>query len=126
MKLGFREGVLYDEARPDWDAAGPRPISWSLWYPAADDARENEIAERSWFQKAAAARDAPIRPAAERPTPWSSCRMAPADLRPDWSGWRDAWSIADFQHSASAITAIPASSPIALKALPVFGSGRRI
>lgn len=65
MKLGFREGVLHDEARPDWDAAGPRPIRWSLWYPAADDARENEIPERSWFQKAAVARDAPIRPAAE-------------------------------------------------------------
>lgn len=65
MKLGFREGVLYDEARPDWDAAGPRPVRWSLWYPAADDAWENEHPERSWFKKAAVAGDAPIRPAAE-------------------------------------------------------------
>ena len=64
MKLGFRDGVLYDKKRSNWDAAGPRPISWSLWYPAADDTRESEIPERSWFQKAAVARDAPIRPEA--------------------------------------------------------------
>ncbi|WHO71915.1 dienelactone hydrolase [Rhizobium sp. BT03] len=68
MKLGFRDGVLYDENRPNWDADGPRPISWSLWYPAADAARENETAERSWFKKALVARDAAIRPQA-RPYP---------------------------------------------------------
>ncbi|MBX5083806.1 dienelactone hydrolase [Rhizobium lentis] len=68
MKLGVREGVLYDEQRPDWDAAGPRPVRWSLWYPATDDARECDIKERSWFRKAAVARDAPIRPS-NRPYP---------------------------------------------------------
>ena len=68
MKLGYREGILYDKKRSNWDAAGPRPINWSLWYPAADDARESDITERSWFQKATVARDAPIRPAA-RPYP---------------------------------------------------------
>ncbi|WP_064707083.1 alpha/beta hydrolase family protein [Rhizobium bangladeshense] len=68
MKLGFREGVLYDDQRPNWDAAGPRPVRWSLWYPAADDARECDIQERSWFRKAAVARDAPIRPSG-RPYP---------------------------------------------------------
>lgn len=62
MKLGFREGVLYDEARPDWDGVGPRPVSWSLWYPATDDSLEDEIPGRSWFQKAPVASDAPIRP----------------------------------------------------------------
>lgn len=62
MKLGFREGVLHDEARPDWDGAGPRPVKWSLWYPAADDSLEDEIPGRSWFQKVPVARDAPIRP----------------------------------------------------------------
>ncbi|MBY3416868.1 dienelactone hydrolase [Rhizobium laguerreae] len=67
MKLGFRDGVLCDENRSSWDAAGPRPISWSLWYPAADDA-QSDVPERSWFQKAAVARDAPIRPEA-RPYP---------------------------------------------------------
>ncbi|MBX4931561.1 alpha/beta hydrolase family protein [Rhizobium bangladeshense] len=68
MKLGFREGVLYDDQRPNWDAAGPRPVRWSLWYPAADDVRECDIQERSWFRKAAVARDAPIRPSG-RPYP---------------------------------------------------------
>lgn len=68
MKLGFRDGVLYDKRRSNWDAAGPRPINWSLWYPAADDARESDLPERSWFQKAAVARDASIRPEA-RPYP---------------------------------------------------------
>ena len=51
---------------------------------------------------------------------------AQADPRPGWNGWRDAWSIADLQRSASTTMAIPATSPIALKALPAFGSGRRI
>lgn len=64
MKLGFRDGVLHDEERPNWDADGPRPISWSLWYPAADEAQESDFPERSWFKKVAVARDAPIRPAA--------------------------------------------------------------
>ncbi|PDT05411.1 dienelactone hydrolase [Rhizobium chutanense] len=68
MKLGFRDGLLYDENRSNWDADGPRPIRWSLWYPAADDARESDTAERSWFRKAAVARNAPARPAA-RPYP---------------------------------------------------------
>jgi len=62
MKLGFRDGVLYDENRLNWDADGPRPISWSLWYPAAEEARESDTPERSWFQKAAVARNAPVRP----------------------------------------------------------------
>lgn len=43
MKLGFREGLLHDETRPDWDASGPRPIRWSLWYPAADGSLETEF-----------------------------------------------------------------------------------
>ncbi|OHV20805.1 MULTISPECIES: alpha/beta hydrolase family protein [Rhizobium] len=68
MKLGFRDGVLYDHNRSNWDANGPRPISWSLWYPAADTARENDTAERSWFKKAVVAHDAAIRPQA-RPYP---------------------------------------------------------
>ncbi|MBX5188659.1 dienelactone hydrolase [Rhizobium sp. NZLR3b] len=65
MKLGFRDGVLYDENRSNWDADGPRPISWSLWYPAADETRESDTTERGWFQKAKVARDAPVRPGAQ-------------------------------------------------------------
>ncbi|MBB3591585.1 putative dienelactone hydrolase [Rhizobium sp. BK529] len=65
MKLGFREGVLHDETRPDWEGTGPRPVRWSLWYPAAEEAVETEIPGRSWFRRVAVARDAPIRPAAK-------------------------------------------------------------
>ncbi|MBB3657606.1 putative dienelactone hydrolase [Rhizobium sp. BK650] len=65
MKLGFREGVLYDETRQDWDATGPRPVRWSLWYPAAEGSIETDIPGRSWFRRAAVARDAPVRPAAK-------------------------------------------------------------
>ncbi len=63
MKLGFREGVLHDETRPDWDETGPRPVRWSLWYPAAEGSIETEIPGRSWFRRAAVARDAPVQPA---------------------------------------------------------------
>lgn len=62
MKLGFREGLLHDETRPDWDGNGPRPIRWSLWYPATDNSVEAEIPGRSWFRRAAVAYDAPIQP----------------------------------------------------------------
>ncbi len=63
MKLGFREGILHDETRTDWDASGPRPVRWSFWYPAAKDSIETEIPGRSWFRRAAVAHDAPVRPA---------------------------------------------------------------
>jgi predicted dienelactone hydrolase len=63
MKLGFREGVLHDETRPDWDETGPRPVRWSLWYPATEGSIETEIPGRSWFRRAAVARDAPVQPA---------------------------------------------------------------
>ncbi|WP_416066011.1 alpha/beta hydrolase family protein [Rhizobium sp. ZK1] len=63
MRLGFREGVLHDETRPDWDGTGLRPVRWSLWYPAAEGSLETEIPGRIWFRRAAVARDAPIRPA---------------------------------------------------------------
>lgn len=68
MKLGFREGLFFDEARLDWDGKGPRPISWALWYPAADDSVEEELTERSWFKRAPFAKDAPIAPSL-RPYP---------------------------------------------------------
>lgn len=62
MKLGFREGLLHDETRPDWDETGPRPVRWSLWYPAAEGSIETEIRGRSWFRRAAIAHDAPVQP----------------------------------------------------------------
>ena len=34
-KVGYRTGLMVDTARLDWDGAGPRPIRWSAWYPAA-------------------------------------------------------------------------------------------
>ncbi|MEM6896473.1 MAG: dienelactone hydrolase [Pseudomonadota bacterium] len=34
-KVGYRTGHVTDAARLNWDGAGPRPIRWSAWYPAA-------------------------------------------------------------------------------------------
>jgi predicted dienelactone hydrolase len=33
-KVGWRQGMLADDARPAWSGDGPRPIRWSAWYPA--------------------------------------------------------------------------------------------
>ena len=33
--VGMRQGRIDDPARTDWDGAGPRPIRWTAWYPAA-------------------------------------------------------------------------------------------
>jgi predicted dienelactone hydrolase len=70
MPVGFRTGLLEDIARPNWDGTGPRPLSWVAWYPAADDAIEQQLLARGktgeWFSFGAAARDAPISAARPR------------------------------------------------------------
>ena len=40
FKVGFRQGELKDHRRRNWSGDGPRPINWSAWYPAADEAVE--------------------------------------------------------------------------------------
>lgn len=70
MPVGFRQGRLEDATRPNWDGSEPRPLSWMAWYPAPDDATEQELFAGSrsgaWFSIGPAARDAPINPAHRR------------------------------------------------------------
>jgi predicted dienelactone hydrolase len=72
MRVGFRQGRAEDKTRPNWDGDGPRPLTWVAWYPASDDAVEQELFPDSspapWFAFGTAARDAPIH-AAQRPYP---------------------------------------------------------
>ena len=64
MPVGFRQGLLDDAARPNWDGSGPRPLRWTAWYPAADDAVEQELFPEqrgsAWFAFGPAARDAAV------------------------------------------------------------------
>jgi len=64
MPVGFRQGLLDDAARPNWDGSGPRPLRWTAWYPAADDAVEQELFPdqrgSAWFAFGPAARDAAV------------------------------------------------------------------
>lgn len=64
MPVGFREGCLDDQSRPNWDGNGPRPLSWAAWYPASDDAVERAHflgpVSDPWFSIGLLARDAPL------------------------------------------------------------------
>lgn len=37
-KVGWTEGTFDDDTRRNWSDTGPRPVRWTAWYPAADDA----------------------------------------------------------------------------------------
>jgi len=41
--VGFRTGLLLDEARSNWAGEGPRPLRWAAWYPAERDSATMEI-----------------------------------------------------------------------------------
>jgi predicted dienelactone hydrolase len=43
FKVGFRQGLLFDHDRRTWLGDGPRPIHWSAWYPAAENAVERVV-----------------------------------------------------------------------------------
>jgi predicted dienelactone hydrolase len=63
MAIGFRQGLLQDTTRPNWDGNAPRPLDWVAWYPAADGAIERELViepPQTSFQIGPASRDAPI------------------------------------------------------------------
>jgi predicted dienelactone hydrolase len=64
MTIGFRQGLLADSSRPNWDGSGPRPLSWVAWYPAADDAVEQDLratdTTATWFSYRPIARDAAL------------------------------------------------------------------
>lgn len=34
FKVGFRQGLCPDPVRSSWSGDGPRPLRWSVWYPA--------------------------------------------------------------------------------------------
>jgi predicted dienelactone hydrolase len=64
MKVGFRQGHLKDQLRPNWDGTGPRPLSWTAWYPTSDAAVEQERflgpASPPWFTIGKMAAEAPL------------------------------------------------------------------
>jgi predicted dienelactone hydrolase len=63
MPVGFRQGLLDDATRSNWDGSGPRPLRWAAWYPA-DDAVEAQLratdTTATWFAYGPAARDAAL------------------------------------------------------------------
>jgi len=42
MKVGLKTGLLFDSSRKSWAGDGPRPVRWTAWYPASDDAIETD------------------------------------------------------------------------------------
>ncbi|MGA0562134.1 alpha/beta hydrolase family protein [Ancylobacter sp. VNQ12] len=71
FKVGFRQGVLDDPTRRDWDDDGPRPIRWSAWYPAMSEAVERRVElppDAPLFVMGDVAREAPLA-RQERPFP---------------------------------------------------------
>lgn len=61
MTIGFSEGLSFDLTRLNWSGDGPRPLKWSMWYPAVNAAPEMPLKELSWFELAPCARDADAR-----------------------------------------------------------------
>jgi predicted dienelactone hydrolase len=67
--IGFRGGLLLDEARSNWSGEGPRPVRWSAWYPAAPGSPMQEIAippGRPFYSLGLLAPEAAIRPGIDR------------------------------------------------------------
>src|SRR3954470_16793271 len=64
MAVGFCQGLFEDASRPNWDGSGPRPLRWTAWYPAAENAVDHELRPHdttaSWFAYRPAARDADL------------------------------------------------------------------
>jgi predicted dienelactone hydrolase len=50
MPVGFKSGLSFDISRTNWDGSGPRPLAWSAWYPAQQEATEALPAQPSWFK----------------------------------------------------------------------------
>ncbi len=68
MPIGIREGISFDGARRNWDDSGPRPLSWSAWYPAGGHACVTIPAASSWFKREPVAWDARLA-SSETPLP---------------------------------------------------------
>jgi predicted dienelactone hydrolase len=87
MAIGFRQSLLQDTTRPNWDGDGPRPLSWVAWYPAASGAVERELAvdpPQPWFKTGPAARDAPIDDSRRYPVVLLSHGTGGAALNQEW------------------------------------------
>jgi predicted dienelactone hydrolase len=79
---------LDDTNRPNWDGNGPRPLTWSAWYPAADGASEQALFEdprsESWFAFGPAARNAPVDPTRRYPLVLLTHGTGGAGLQQEW------------------------------------------
>lgn len=89
MPVGFRRGLFEDASRPNWDGNGPRPLSWAAWYPAADDAADQELrpsdTTAAWFSYRPAARGAALsRTGARYPIVMLSHGTGGAAMHLDW------------------------------------------
>ena len=68
-KVGFRTGLLLDEARRNWSGDGPRPLRWSAWYPAESDSPAIEVTippGRALYSLGLLAPEAPLSEHADR------------------------------------------------------------
>ena len=46
-KCGYAQGIALDPARLSWDASGPRPCFWSIWYPSEDAGSTHHVRDCS-------------------------------------------------------------------------------
>ncbi|APO75203.1 hypothetical protein AM571_CH02394 [Rhizobium etli 8C-3] len=61
MPVGFAEGLSFDHTRTNWTGDGPRPLSWTMWYPAVDSANETLATEHPIFRLHPIAPDAALK-----------------------------------------------------------------
>src|SRR5437868_10113816 len=64
MQVGFRKGRAEDKTRLHWTGHGARPLTWAAWYPAGDDAVEQDpsplVMRAGWFTAGPVAMEAPM------------------------------------------------------------------
>ncbi|KAA1175479.1 hypothetical protein FP026_28740 [Rhizobium tropici] len=60
MPVGFSQGLSFDKKRANWSGTGHRPLAWSMWYPADDDAIEI-ASSPSWFKQKPVAPNVPMK-----------------------------------------------------------------
>jgi predicted dienelactone hydrolase len=86
-----------DATRQNWDGTSARPLAWSAWYPAEDDAASRHRSLRSlpesWFVINASLRNAPLKAAAPGsgarcPVVLLSHGTGGTALGLDWLAWR--------------------------------------
>lgn len=63
---GYRNGVIHDKSRQDWQNSGARPIAWSAWYPA-QQITSNKPPTQGFFAIGDVAFNAPLGGSSELP-----------------------------------------------------------